>query len=167
MPNPDEFMKVYDAHVDAIFRHCYFRVFDRERARDLVQETFLKTWEYLAQGRKIENIRAFLYRVATNLIIDGSRRKKEISLEQLSEAGFDPAAEEKEDITALLDWDFLLKKLEDLEPLYREALVMRYVDDMSVKEIAEATGEKQNTISVRLHRAAGKLKQLIAKQYAR
>ena len=44
MPNPDEFMKVYDAHVDAIFRHCYFRVFDRERARDLVQETFLKTW---------------------------------------------------------------------------------------------------------------------------
>ena len=78
--------------MDAIFRHCYFRVFDRERARDLVQETFLKTWEYLTRGHDIENIRAFLYRVATNLIIDDSRRKKEISLEQLSESGFDPAA---------------------------------------------------------------------------
>src|SRR3989338_4657432 len=146
MPNPDEFMKVYDAHVDAIFRHCYFRVFDRERARDLVQETFLKTWEYLAQGRKIENIRAFLYRVATNLIIDDSRRKKEISLEQLSESGFDPAAEEKEEITATIDRDFLLKKLEEIDPLHCEILIMRYVDDISIKEMAKILEERENTI---------------------
>src|SRR3989338_4735544 len=96
----DEFLQAYEAYNDAIFRYCYFRVYDRERARELSQETFMKAWEYLSRtGKKIENLRAFLYKIATNLIIDNSRQKgkKTVSLDQLHEEGFDPGDDRTED----------------------------------------------------------------------
>jgi len=65
-----QFIDAYDKYSEAIFRHCYYRVFDRERAKDFVQETFCKTWKYIVDGNDIENIRAFLYKTANNLIID-------------------------------------------------------------------------------------------------
>ena len=88
-PLEKQFLKAYDEFADPIFRHCYFRVFNRERAKDLMQETFTKTWEYLNQSpitnheSRITNMRAFLYRVANNLIIDNSRQKDERSLYQI------------------------------------------------------------------------------------
>lgn len=45
-----KFLAAYDAYADAIYRHCYFRVFIRGRAEELMQETFMKTWEYLADA---------------------------------------------------------------------------------------------------------------------
>ena len=70
------FLEAYDTLSDAIFRQCYFRCFDRELARELTQECFMRTWEKLAEGAEIKNIKAFLYRVAGNLVIDNARRKK-------------------------------------------------------------------------------------------
>ena len=85
-----QFLEAHTQHSDAIFRYCYYRVFDREKAKDYVQETYLRTWKYLAEGRKVDNIRAFLYRTATNLIIDESRKKKATSLDQIMQKDFAP-----------------------------------------------------------------------------
>ena len=63
-----EFLDAYKQYADSIYRHCYFRVYNKELAEDLTQETFIKTWKYIAQGKEIKNIKAFLYRVAVNLI---------------------------------------------------------------------------------------------------
>lgn len=69
-------IEAYDAYADAIFRHCYFRVFSRERAKELMQETFLRAWDQMVKGEEIRHMRGFLYRVANNLIIDESRKKR-------------------------------------------------------------------------------------------
>lgn len=160
MGEEDEFIKSYDQYADAIFRHCYFRVFDRERARDLTQETFIKTWEYLQDGKEVLNLRAFLYRVATNLIIDDSRKKKEVSLDYLKEKGFDAVMEER-DSEDFLDVAAALEAVRQLPDQYREAVTMRYIQDLSPQEIGEILGESENTISVRLHRGIQKLRQII------
>lgn len=152
------FLTVYDTHADAIFRHCYFRVYDRERARELMQEAFTKTWEYLANGKKIKNIRAFVYKTANNLIIDQSRKKKEASVEALDDAGQLPTAPTI--IPNVVDTALLLAKLEKVDASYRHAVYMRYVDGLSPKEIAEISGESVNVISVRIHRGVKKLKEL-------
>lgn len=90
-PDPSAAIEAaYEAYADAIFRHCYFRVFNRELGKELMQETFLRVFEYLSKGNTVDNMRAFLYRVANNLIIDNVRRKKELSLDALNEQGFDP-----------------------------------------------------------------------------
>jgi RNA polymerase sigma-70 factor (ECF subfamily) len=157
------FLEAYEAHSDALFRHCYFRVYNRDRARDLTQEAFTKTWDYLLQGKEIENLRAFLYQVATNLIIDESRRRKkqtELSLERLQETGFDPGEDETDRLTARADGRMLMPLLARLDSKYSQVIVLRYIDDLSPREIAEVVGKTENVVSVRIHRGLRKLRKL-------
>ncbi len=155
-----EFLKSYDQYADPIFRHCYFRVFNRERAKDLMQETFMKTWEYMQKG-EVKNVRAFLYRVANNLIIDNSRRKQEQSLDRLQEEGFDPGQDTRDRLTNFLEGGEVIKVLNKLNPKYREVIQLRYIDDLSPKEIAETIGETENNVSVRLHRGIKELRDIL------
>lgn len=154
----DEFSDAYHEHKDAIFRHCYFHTFDREQAKDVLQETFVKTWEYLAAGNELKNIRAFLYRVATNLIINAARKKKSASLEAMQEAGFDPG---QDDANLRHDWveeQRVTKVLRSIEEPYRSAITMRYVEGLSPAEIADISGVTSNVVSVRIHRGVQQLK---------
>ncbi len=156
-----QFLQAYDQFSDAIFRHCYFRVFNRERAKELVQDCFMKTWEYLAKGEKVDNLRAFLYRVANNLIIDNSRKRKEASLDQMVEEGFEPAGETKDRLIGFLEGKEAIRLLERLSPAYRQVVQMRYLDDLDIKEIAGIIGESENNVSVKLHRAVKQLREIL------
>jgi RNA polymerase sigma-70 factor, ECF subfamily len=157
-----EFLAAYDAYADAIFRHCYYRVYDRERGKDLMQETFIRAWEYLSKGEKVLNMRAFLYRVANNLIIDESRKKREASLDKLQEEGFDPGIDETEFMNNRVEHSRVLKTLQGLDDNYREILVMRYMNGLSPSEIAEVTGESANTVSVRIYRGLKQLRSMLS-----
>jgi len=78
----NDFTSAYEEFADAIFRHCYFRVSDREKAKDIMQEVFVRTWNYVVEGNEINELKSFLYRTAHNLIIDEYRaRKNDASLE--------------------------------------------------------------------------------------
>ena len=156
-----EFMKAYSELADPIFRHCYFRVYDKERARELMQESFMKTWQYLLKGKEIKNMKAFLYRVANNLIIDLSRKKKESSLDDLMEDGFDPGFSDEDKIIAQVDVQQIKPFLDKIEPMYREAVLMRYIDDLSPREISQVIGESENVVSVRIYRGIKQIKQLL------
>lgn len=158
-----DFEKAYEELSEPIWKHCYFRIHNRERAQEIAQDVFMKTWDYLREGNKIDNLRAFIYRVAHNLIVNEiTRRKKNLSLDEMfEESGFDPAgSDEEEAMKNRLDGEMALKRLKTLDPNYREALYMRYVDELSVKEIAELLGEKENNISVRIHRGMEKLREM-------
>jgi len=156
-----EFTKAYDQFADAIFRHCVFRVSDREKAKDIAQGTFVRVWGYMSQGKEIDNMRAFLYRIANNLIIDEYRKKKDISLDHMrDEEGFDIGFDPRHDVETKDEHAQALALLECLPEKYREALVMRHIDGLSVKDIAHLTHETENVISVRIHRAIEKLQKL-------
>lgn len=159
LKNKEAFVAAYNENAEAIFRYCVFRIFDRERSRELMQETFTKTWEYLKEGNEIQNLRAFLYKVAHNLCVNEVIRRKAYSLDSMKEdSGFDlkDAGSRTPEETAELA--LLLKCLGMLKPAERDILEMRYVDDLKVSEIAEILGALPNTISVRLKRAENSLK---------
>lgn len=159
-----EFLKAYNDFADAIFRYCYFRVGDREAAKDIMQETFTKTWQYIViKEGEVENIRAFLYKIATNLIIDRSRKKKPVSLDELESQGFEPSYEGKEDIYKQIEGREIMDKLKLLDDKDSEIIIMRFIDDLPVKEIAEIINETENNTSVKIHRVLKKLKQIIEK----
>jgi len=67
---------IYKADSDAIFRFCLVRVSDREQAMDITEETFLRLWKSLLDGKEILNNKAFLFTLARHLIIDWYRKKK-------------------------------------------------------------------------------------------
>ncbi len=155
------FLKAYEDYADAIFRHCFFRLRqNRELAKDMTQETFVKTWQYIARGNHIDNIRAFLYRTATNLIIDYARKQKPLSLDELRDEGFEPSYEEEETIALMIDAEQAKKLIDELDEPYRAAIVMRFLDELSPKEIASITGQTPNAVSVRINRALKKVRAL-------
>mgnify|MGYP003430023408 CR=1 FL=1 len=155
-----EFLKAYEDNSDAMFRQCFFKVHDRELSKDMLQETFVRTWDYISQGKTILNMRAFLYRTLNNLIIDHYRKKKAVSLDALSEEGFDPEAAQGMDANDRMEGEKAMKLLDELPEPYREAVFMRYVSGLELHEIAEITGESMNTVSVHVHRGINKLKEL-------
>lgn len=154
------FLKFYDEFAGPIFRHCYFRVSSREVAEDLTQESFMRVWDYLAEGKVVDNQKAFLYKIAGNLIIDYYRKKKNVSLDALSDDGFNPMGDNESSTLNFVEGQHLLGVVKKLESPYRETILMRYVDDFSISDIAKVLGETENVISVRIHRGIEKLKKL-------
>ncbi|HUO50558.1 MAG TPA: RNA polymerase sigma factor [Candidatus Paceibacterota bacterium] len=157
-----DFLAAYDQHADALFRHCLLRVRDRELATDIVQETFSRAWHYLSEGKKIDYVRAFLYRVANNLIVDMSRKKRTSSLDAMMEDdGFEPRDEMAKDPAEIPQTREAIALLRSLDEIYRTAITMRYLDEMSPKEIAETLGVSENVVSVRIHRGIAQLAKLM------
>lgn len=162
--NMEQFMKAYDELSDAIFRHCYFRIGDHERAKDLMQDTFTKSWQYIIAGTEVKNLKAFLYRVANNLIIDEYRKKKELSLDGLMAEGFDQGFDNRGKFENELDAKSVMKVVNMLDEKYREVVLMRYIDDLSPKEIAGIIGDSENNVSVKVHRGLKQLKEILEKK---
>ncbi len=154
----DIFLEWYTSHSDGIFRFCLLKTSNRNVALDITQETFSKVWEYISKGNEVQEPKAFLYRIATNLVIDFYRKKKSDSLDTLIEAGFDPIGENTVSGEKAAEIQELYAKLEGLDDKYKDILIMRFVNDMSVQDIAAVYDEHENTISVRIHRAIEKLK---------
>jgi RNA polymerase sigma-70 factor (ECF subfamily) len=158
----DEFIALYDEMADQLFRHCLFKISNRELALDLVQETFARTWEYLASGKEVNNVKGFLFKVANNLIIDEYRKKKSVSLETLQEqTGFDAPVHDHKKTIFNVEVDTVLSYINRLDDKYKEVILMRYVNDYSPKEIAGMLGESENAVSVRINRGLKKVQEMI------
>lgn len=153
------FEALYDTYADAIFRHLYFRLGDRERAKELTQEVFMRTWQQLTAGATIEHPKAFLYRAAHNAFINEIRTdKQQQSLDALvDETGFEPV-DQSEDVFRSAEQTEILRFLSALPEQHRSILTMRYIDGLQVKEMASLLEEKETTISMRIARAVEHLR---------
>jgi RNA polymerase sigma-70 factor (ECF subfamily) len=152
------FERDYDEHADAIFRFLYYRLQDRERALELTQDVFMRFFEYLESGKRVEHTKTFLYRSAKNAFINEIRtKKKTVSLEERLDAGSQFSYEEV-DAEHLASQKEAVARASSLEEPYRSALVMRYVEGMQIKDIAEILETRENTVSVWIKRGIEHLK---------
>lgn len=165
------FRDAFENYSDALFRHAYFRVSDREKAFDLVQDTFLKAWDHVSKGGEVQSHKSFLYRILHNLIIDEYRRKKSSSLDALLEDETRSNAVEAmlsesslEEVSEAFDTelriDSIRERMSELPAQYRDILTMRFIDELDIDEIATALSVTENVVSVRIHRALAKLRSL-------
>jgi len=173
-PHEEEYLAAFDDYADALFRHASLRLSNRERAVDLTQDAFVKAWDYLVAGNEIRQWKSFLYRILNNLIIDEYRRAKNISLDQLFEedsvgTSALAATEGRSEKEEHLDDELLIGKIRLLIPEltepYRTALLLRYVDGLSPREIALTLEVSENAASVRIHRALARLRALCKAQH--
>ncbi|HEY9583769.1 MAG TPA: sigma-70 family RNA polymerase sigma factor [Candidatus Paceibacterota bacterium] len=158
--NKHVFTEIYVSYTDPIFRYCYFKVNDRELAKDMLQQSFMQLWSYMKNGESIENPKALLYRIAGNLVVDWYRKKKAESLDALTDAGLEPVSivmgvDEIERSAEINNMFKMLNKIDENDQNY---IIWRYVEDMSPAEIALMLGERENTVSVKIHRAVERLK---------
>ncbi len=155
------FAKVYEEYSKPLFKFCLYKLSNREKAIDLVSDTFLRTWQYLAQGNCIENEKSFLYTTARHLIIDEYRRKKNISLDLLISLGFETSYTDAQEIYNYLDGRIILKEVNKLPLSYSSVIMMRYVNDFSIGEISKILKSSENSISVKIHRGLSKLRSAV------
>lgn len=153
----ESFLQSFDAYSDAIFRFCLVKTSNKELAEDLTQETFMRYWLSLKDGKTMTNTRSFLYTIANNLVIDWYRKKKTSSLEVLEENGYEPPDAQLPSALENAQWKEVLEVIEVLEEKDREVLLLRYVEGLDPKDIAEITRETANAISVRINRAVEKV----------
>lgn len=165
------FFDSYNAYSDEIFRFILFKLSDREKAKDILQDVFMRVWVYISKNGNVDNMRAFLYKTAGNAVIDEYRRQdrrdsRNESLEALAEeSGYDPGFDASDSLIDNIDGKQVMELIKELPEMYAETLFLRYTENKSISEIAEITGGSDNTVSVRLNRGIKKLKEMISDRY--
>lgn len=151
-------------HEKGLTVHAFYKTHNHSTSDDLVQDTFMKTWRYLMKGGKIEIMKAFLYHVLNNLIIDEYRKRKNTSLDLLIEKGFDIKEDSTENMINFLDGKKALLLISRLPPSYQKVMRMKYVQDLTLTEMSIITGSTKNSLAVKLHRGLEKIKILYNKK---
>ena len=156
----ENFSKIYDQYVTKIYRFIYLKVSSQEAAEDLSSEVFVRTWEtYRSESTKIENIQAYLYQIARNVVADHYRVRKirTVSVEETAEI-VDPADSLQGQAVLNLEMDRIQKALATIQGDYQDLIIWRYLDELSVPEIAQITGKTEENVRVGIHRALQALK---------
>ena len=166
MPNPrKEFSKIYDKCIDKIYRFIFLKVNSQEIAQDLSSETFLKGWEAYKSNPKIDNPSAFLYRIARNLVTDYYRQKARnqfVSPDAVPIIDPNPGIEEKAVLNS--DLEQIKAVLADLKEEYQNVIIWRYLDDLSIPEVAKMLDKSEEATRVTLHRDLKALKEELNKK---
>ena len=157
-----EFGNLYDRYVDKIYRFVFLKVSSEEIAQDITSETFLKGWEkYKRQNPepKIRNPRAFLYRIARNLIVDHYRQKGRVRIVSADDARIiDPKTDLEGQAALMSDIDRVKQALTELNDDYQNVIIWRYIDGLSVAETAELLDRTKEATRVLTSRALKALK---------
>lgn len=154
------YSELYDFYATRVRRYIFFKVPRPEDADELTADVFLRGWEY-ATANRVDQAGSFFYRIARNVIADFYRKHHEV--EELTEANEVPYADGQtvaEEVATNEETARLLKTMQQLKEEYREVLFMRFMDEMSIKEIALALDKTSVNVRVLLHRAKKALKDL-------
>lgn len=157
-----EFVEAHENYGKSLRTYSFYKVGNRTLGNDLVQEAFTKAWSYLASGGKVDTMRAFLRHILNNLIIDEYRKRKHVtvSLDVLLENGFEPEAPASDPFTGSIDAEEAVGLVSQLPARYKEAVLMRYLQELSFQEMSRLTKETRNVMAVRVHRGIKKLKDI-------
>lgn len=158
---------LYDKYQEQIFRFIYVKVGRREDAEDLAAQVFLQALTNLAGWRDLGYpFSSWLYRIARNAVIDYYRASKNnISLEDLPAEQFATMAAELEvDADIALSIAQIRKSMLALKEEYQDVLLMRFVEDMSIKDTAGALGKSEGAVKLLTHRAVRALREKLKKQ---
>lgn len=146
-------------HERALNRHLFNLTGSREEARELAQEVFLKGWEALGESEVGEHVKAWLYRIASNLAFDLLRRRNVVRFEPIGDDYDAVSPDDGPDkrLQAKQAMASLQAALERLPAELRDVILLREVEGLSYDEIAAALDVNEGTVKSRLARARAAL----------
>ena len=164
--DPELLDQLIETYQHRLLRYLLFLTGKREVAEDLFQETWMRVLLRGAQYNGKARFDTWLFTIARNLVIDLSRKRQMASLDEMSETGederpFEVAMEGPgplEQFAIREDRAEVAAVLLKLEPNYREVLVLRFHEEMSLDEIASVTQAPLSTVKSRLYRGLAALR---------
>lgn len=158
--NKEAFGTLYNKYINKIYRFAFYKTSSKELAEDIASQSFLKLWEKISQGGPIQSVQALLYQIARNLIIDHYRSKQntEVPLEFELDS---QAVHIDEKIHSRIDNELLRPAVMELKEEYREVVVLRYIEELSISEIAKIVDKSNGNVRTLTHRALAELKKIL------
>jgi RNA polymerase sigma-70 factor, ECF subfamily len=151
-----DFQRLYDATAGSILGYLVASTGRRDVADDLLQETYCRLLAHhaavIAAGMDALALRRYLFRIATNLLHDRWRARRDEPYTEAAETGAMPDLDARVDVRAML---------EHLKPKERELLWLAYVEGMDHAEIAAATGLGRLSVRTLLFRARSKARRFL------
>jgi RNA polymerase sigma-70 factor (ECF subfamily) len=153
-----------------LLRYLLYLTGNREQAEDMFQETWMRVLQRGAQYNGAARFDTWLFTIARNLVIDMRRKRQMASLEDLAESGgiertLDLASSDKspfEHLQTLENGRLVMQVLLELDPLHREAIVLRFQEEMTLEEIALVTMTPLSTVKSRLYRGLAAMRPRLA-----
>lgn len=160
----EAFGRLYDRYVTHIYRFVYLKLPSRETAEDVTSETFLRFWQYALQNEDIRNVRALLYRLARNLVVDHYRKREtaiplsvvtefESGTSTSDETALSDNSRQQAIIEARADLSLILDKIGRLKEDFRDVLTLRLINGLSYNDIALVLDKAPGHVRVIYHRA--------------
>lgn len=154
---------LYDYYQPKIYRFVLIKVSQREEAEDLTHEVFLNAWQNIRNYKNLGfPFSSWLYQIARNRIIDYYRTKKnEARLEEIDPEKFAVPPSVYSTIEEKLELEKLISSIRKLKPEYQDVIIMRFIEDASLKEVAAFFKKSEGAVKLLQHRAINELKKII------
>jgi RNA polymerase sigma-70 factor (ECF subfamily) len=154
---------LYDHYHPMIYRFVMIKVGRREEAEDITHQVFLSAWQkvksYKHQGHPFSS---WLYQIARNQVIDHYRaRKPDVSLEKTDPESFAIAVDHAADISKKMQLEKVRTAIALLKSDYQDVIILRFVEDMTLKETAASLRKSEGAVKVIQHRAIRELKKVL------
>ncbi|HTN79755.1 MAG TPA: sigma-70 family RNA polymerase sigma factor [Acidimicrobiales bacterium] len=164
------FASIVNEYSPSLYAHAVMRLGESRAAEDAVQETFLRAYRAMPRFEGEFHLRAWLHRILTNVCFDeGNRRRRETrTLDRMASFADPvvPAPDEVLDLDRAAAQREVATALAALPDAYREALELRYVEQLSFREVADVTGVTEENARARVHRGRAALRRLMNAPYA-
>lgn len=160
----DAFGRLYDMHVDRVYRHVYYRVGNIADAEDLTQQVFIKAWEAISRYKKTASpFLAWLIKISHNLVIDFYRSNKTRTYLDFDIVASEPESGPEHLAEIHLDQQQIRRAILELPGDQQQVVLMRFIEDFSYPEIAASLGKSEGAARVILHRALVRLRKILEK----
>jgi RNA polymerase sigma-70 factor (ECF subfamily) len=156
------FGEIVELYKDKVYQICFRMLGNRQEAEDLAQEAFVRAFVNIRSFNIEMKFSTWLYRIATNLCIDRLRKKKpdyyldaEVTgtegLNMYSQIASDMAMPEEE-VESLELQETIQMEIMKLPEKYRSVIILKYIEELSLKEISEILDLPVGTVKTRIHR---------------
>ena len=167
----DALTKLYRVFQGKIYRYVFFKCGNHADSEDITNEVFLRMIQSIANFQwKGIAFSSWLFRIASNLVIDYYRNKARRNTESIKERDY-IGETNWEQISEFLDnrdlFKIIYEDTDDLSELQKEVVNLRFIGDLSLKETAEAMSKNVNSVKAIQHAAIKKLKEKVKKNQKR
>ena len=156
------FGKLYDAYLPGIYRFIFLKIGQKEEAEDLAHQVFLSAWQNIP-SYEVKNtpFGSWLYRIARNKVIDTYRLSRSFVDLETVEAELADKRNLAEETDQSMTMSKVIQALHSLPSEHQDVLIMRFIEDLPIKEVALALKKSIGAVKLIQFRALHKLKKIL------
>lgn len=164
--NAASFGRIYDYYLPKIYRYVVLKVRNKHEAEDICHDVFLSAWQNIAnyahQGHPFSS---WLYQIARNRVIDHYRTKKShYSIEDVKKSFIQEVSSIESEVDDFLSIERVYNAMHELSGEQQDVLIMRFIEDLSHREIGAALNKSEGAVRLIQYRALNTLKEILEKQ---